>query len=271
MKKRLFPMVILAGLVVLAMLPAEAAGVIPTFVGGNSNCDTVSSATFSLTIVEPVGDSTHSLPGVPGATIELSNVGRRAFDFTASGATIHDVIVKGSGSNWYHYDPSVGSDTDLVIPNGNKLNLVHFCYEAVPGTPLECGGVVSVSNEDDSVTGAFTRVGGDCEADKLVEIEVTEADEIVFIPRGSGDASYTGVLTFEKTAADPSALVLQYDPDDDGDAPYKDVPDCAGTTENPTLPGGDTWCVVTASADYLGGSLWKMTWNVYGEGDPRFK
>lgn len=270
MKKRLFPMVILAGLVVLAMLPAEAAGVVPKFVSGNSNCDTVSSATFSVTIVEPVGDSTHSLPGVPGATIELSNVGRRAFDFTASGATIHDVVVKGSGANWYHYDPSVGSDTGLVIPNGNKLNLVHFCYEAVPGTPLECGGVVSVSNEDDSVTGAFTRVGGDCEADKLVEIEVTEADEIVFIPRGTGDASFTGVLTFEKTADDPSALVLQYDPDDDGAAPYKDVPDCAGT-ENPTLPGVDTWCVVTASADYLGESLWKMTWNVYGEGDPRFK
>ena len=367
MRRRLFPMVILAGLVVLAMLPAEAAGVTPTFVGGNSDCDSVnSSASFSVTIVEPVGSSTHSLPGAPGATLQLSNVRRRAFDFTTTGATIHDVIVKGSGSNWYHYDPSVGSDTDLVIPNGNKLNLVHFCYEAVPtfsisgtkfndadasgtvgvgesglggwdieayqgdalqasattgsngtyvlaleagtyqicevaqegwvqtspggchdvtvgpnatgvdflnseGTAIECGVVTEASNEDGSVTGAFTRVGEDCESVKLVDLEVTEANEIVFIPRGAGTASYTGVLTFEKSADDPSALILQYDPDDDGVAPYKDVPDCTGTTENPTLPAGDTWCVVSAGADYLGESLWKMTWNVYGEGDPRFK
>ncbi len=368
MKKRLFPMVILAGVLVVAMLPAEAAGVIPTFVGGNSNCDSVdSTASFSLTITEPVEDATYSLPGVPGATVSLSNVRRRAFDFTTAGATIHDVVVKGSGSNWYHYDPSVQADTDLVIPNGNKLNAVHLCYEAVPtfsisgskfddadasgtvgvgesglggwgievyqggslqtstttnsdgsyvvtdlgagtyqvcevaqegwvqtspggchdvtvgpdatgidflnseGTAIECGVVTEVSNVDGSVTGAFTRQGGDCGSVKLVDIEVTETDEVVFIPRGFGDASYTGVLTFEKVADDPSALVLQYDPDDDGAAPYKDVPDCGGTVENPTLPGDDTWCVVSASADYLGGSLWKLTWHVYGEGDPRFK
>lgn len=367
MKKRLFPMVILAGLVGLTMLPAAAAGVTPVFVSGNSDCDSVSStASFSLTIVEPASAATYPLPGVPGATLDLSNVRRRAFDFAASGATILDVVVKGSGSNWYHYDPSVGSDTDLAIPNGNKLNLVHFCYEAVPtfsisgtkfddadasgtvgvsetglsgwqieayqddvlqastttssdgtyvlgleagtyqicevaqegwvqtspggchdvtvgpdatgidflnseGTAIECGVVTEVSNEDGSVTGAFTRVGEDCESVKLVDIEVTEAGEIVFIPRGSGAASYTGVLTFEKTAADPTALILQYDPDDDGIAPYREVPDCAGTAEDPSLPEGDTWCVVSANADYLGESLWKMTWNVFGEGDPRFK
>lgn len=368
MKKRLFPMMILAGMLVLAMLPAEAAGVVPTFVGGNSNCDSVNStASFSVTIVEPVGDATYSLPGVPGATIALSDVRRRSFDFTSDGAAIHDVIVKGSGSNWYHYDPAVVTDSDLTIPNGNKLNLVHVCYDAVPtfsisgtkfddadangivgaeesglggweielyqgdslhaatttdsdgsyvftdlaagiyrtcevaqegwvqtapggcqdvtvgpdaagvdflnaeGTAIECGVVTEVTNEDGSVTGSFTRSGDDCESVKLVDLFVTEADEIVFIPRGSGTATYTGVLTFEKAADDPSALVLQYDPDDDGAAPYKDVPDCAGTDESPTLPAGDTWCVVGASADYLGGSLWKLTWDIYGEGDPRFK
>lgn len=368
MKKRLLTTVILAGLLVLAMAPADAAGVVPTFVPGNSDCDSVAStASFSLTIVEPAADATYALPGVAGATIELTDVRRRAFDFTTNGATVHDVVVKGSGSNWYHYGSPVNSDTNLAIPNGNKLNLVHICYEAVPtfsisgmkfddgdangtvgvgesglggweievyqgaslkastttngdgsyvvnnleagsyqvcevaqegwvqtspgachevtvgpdatavdflnseGTAIECGVVTGVSNEDGSVTGAFNRVGEDCESVKLVDLEVTEANEIVFIPRGAGIASYTGVLTFEKTADDPSALVLQYDPDDDGAAPYKEVPDCTGTTENPTLPSGDSWCVVTASADYVGGSVWKLTWNVFGEGDPRFK
>lgn len=368
MKQRLFPIVMLAGLLVLAMLPANAAAVTPIFVSGNSNCATVNSAaSFNFTIVEPTGDATYSLPGVPGATIALSNVRRRSFDFTASGVAILDVIVKGSGSNWYHYGLAVQSDSGLTIPNGNKLNLVHVCYDSIPtfsisgtkfndsdangivgagesglggweielyqgeslraatttgsggsyvftglaaglyrtcevaqagwvqtapdgchdvtigpnatgvdflnseGTEIECGVATEVTNEDGSVTGSFTRSGDDCESVKVVDLFVTEANEVVFIPRGSGTATYTGVLTFEKAADDPSALVLQYDPDDDGAAPYRDVPDCAGTEESPTLPAGDTWCVVAASADYLGGSIWNLTWDVYGEGDPRFK
>jgi hypothetical protein len=369
MKRRLIPTVVVIGALALAMLPADAAGVTPTFVGGNSNCSSVgSTADFSFTIVEPAAAATYALPGVPGATIELTNVRRKLFNFVSHGATVLDVIVKGSGSNWFHYAPSVEADTDLSIPNGNKLNVVHFCYEAVPtfsisgtkyndadvsgtldigesglpgweielkqgatledsattgtggaytftgveageyqvcevaqegwvqtapdgchtvtvgpnatginflnagGVAIECDVETEVSNDDGSVTGSFIRTGEDCDTVKLVEVDVTETNEVVFIPQGSGNASYTGVLTFEKEADNPSALVLQYDPDDLGPDPFKDVPDCEGTEASPALPeGGDTWCVISGSAEYLGESVWNITWDVYGEGDPRFR
>jgi hypothetical protein len=370
MRSRPYLIIALGGLMVLAMLPAQAASVPATFVGGSSNCSTVSSAApFSLTISDPVTAGVYPLPGVSGAELTLFDVGRKSFSFSVSGAVIHDVIVKGSGSNWYDYDGAgapVSSDTVLSIPNGNKLNLVHFCYSEAPAFSIS-GAKFEDSDADGTVDGgetglpnwtielyqgesllsstqtgtdgsysfqvdagnyqvcevlqegwvqtapdgchsvavgpdatgvnflnsegiaicdgaatdlteivsaSFTLIG-DCGDDiKVVQLDIV-GNEIVFIPRGSVAASFLGSLTFTKMQSDPlddTALVLQYDPDDDGAEPFRVVPDCAGDEENPSLPvGDDTWCVVSASAEYLGDSLWSISWNVYGEGDPRFR
>jgi hypothetical protein len=251
-------------------VPAQAASVTPTFVEGGSDCSTVGSAApFSLSLTAPVRSGTYAGENGAQITVTLTNFRGTAFNFSIEGGLVYDVIVKGSGSNWYDYDGSEGGavegDTGLTIPNGNRLNVVHFCYS--PGVPIECNEPVVVSEE--GTTGTFTRTGGDCEESKTVVIDVVD-DTIVFIPSGgSGGTTYLGTLTFTKGSLDENALVLLYDPDDDGPASFTEVPDC---DEGPTLPEGtDTWCVISASASYLGGSVWEITWDVYGEGDPLFK
>jgi hypothetical protein len=323
-----------------------------------------------MTVADPVTEGVYPLPAVPGAEITLTDVGRKAFSFSAVGAVIHDVVVKGSGSNWYDYDGEggpVSADTDLRIPNGNKLNLVYFCYsealtfgisgakfddsnadgtvdageDGLPNWTIElyqgdnllsttetgtdgsysfggleegsyqvcevleegwvqtspngCHGVTvgpdatginflnsegisicdgAVTDSTEIISATFTLIGDCGDSIKVVELDVID-NEVVFVPRGSAAASFEGGLTFTKTQSDPlddTALVLQYDPDDDGLEPFRVVPDCEGDVESPTLPeGDDTWCVVSASAEYLGDSLWAVSWNLYGEGDPRFK
>ncbi|HEX5718597.1 MAG TPA: hypothetical protein VF179_20725, partial [Thermoanaerobaculia bacterium] len=119
---------------------------------------------------------------------------------------------------------------------------------------------------EEGTTGTFTRTSGNCADGKTVVIDVIN-DTVVFIPSGGGASTYLGTITFTKGSADANALVLLYDKLVDGN--FTPVPDC---DEGPTLPAGsDTWCVITAGADYLGDSVWEITWDVYGEGDPLFK
>ena len=155
MRRRALSIIALCGLIAIAMLPAQAAAVDPIKVDGGSTCGTVDSAgTLTLTI-SPVKAGTFNGPG--GVQVVLSNVTRTTFDFsTIGGAEVYDVIVKGSASNWYDYDGSDGggeisvlavgdpvtSDAGLTIPNGNKLNLIHFCYlvgSGISGTKFDDG------------------------------------------------------------------------------------------------------------------------------------
>jgi hypothetical protein len=258
----------------LLVLTVPAQAITPTFVGGNFDCATVASAgTSSFSLLDPIRDG--SFTPQPGVTLTLTGVTRTSFDFSISGGEVYDVLVKGSGSNWYDYDGNGGpvtSDTGLVIPNGNKLNLIHLCYS--PGIPIDCD--VEVSITDNGTTASFTRIdGGTCDDGKRVIFDIQD-DVVTFIPTGGDpNSQYTGTITFTKEASDPSALVLQYDPDGDGVAGFRLVPDCDGTVTEPTLPdpntNNDSWCVVSASADYQGNSIWTITWDVYGEGDPLFK
>jgi hypothetical protein len=261
---------LLLGLGLLALtVPAQAASVTPTFVGGSSTCSSVNSAgTSVLTLVAPIGTDTYTGPGGAEITVTLTNNRGTAFNFSITGGLVYDVIVKGSGSNWYDYDGSPGGpvlgDNGLVIPNGNKLNTVHFCY--VPGIPIGCD---PVAVEEGGTSGSFTRTTGNCSDGKTVVIDVIN-DTVVFIPSGGGASTYLGTITFTKSSADANALVLLYDKLANGT--FTPVPDCdAGPALPDPNPDGDTWCVITAGADYLGESLWLITWDVYGEGDPLFK
>lgn len=254
------------------MVPAQAASVPAVFVPGSSTCSSVNSAgTSVLTLTAPIGSDTYT--GTDGAQITLTLTNNRgtAFNFSIEGGLVYDVIVKGSGSNWYDYDGSPGGpvlgDNGLIIPNGNKLNVVHFCY--VPGIPIGCDPV-AVSEE--GTTGTFTRTSGNCADGKTVVIDVIN-DTVVFIPSGGGASTYLGTITFTKGSADANVLVLLYDKLVDGN--FTPVPDCDPTVEEPALPNpnpnDDTWCVVSATAAYQGSSSWIITWNVYGEGDPVWK
>jgi hypothetical protein len=268
---------LVAGLALLALtLPVQAEHVNPTFVGGNSDCSTVGSVgTSSFTLVAPI--TTGSYSPEPGVTISLTEVSRTSFKFSVDNADVYDVIVKGSGSNWYQYHDPVTSETvdvgTLVIPNGNKLNVIHFCYS--PGIPFpdDCG-VVEVSGVGEDANATFTRTSGDCNDGKRVIIGV-ENDVITFIPTGGDpNSTYDGTINFTKYSNESNTLILQYDPDGDGVAGFRVVPDCAGTV--PTPPEGDSWCVTTASAVHnsttaAGIASWTFTWNVKGFGDPLFK
>lgn len=156
-------MAIVGFLAALAILPAQAAPVV-TFVEGNSNCASIGWAGLSFTVNDPViGVEIHeALPGIEGAMLHVTGVERKQFDFSVDGAVMHHVIVKGSGANWYSYAAApVTSDNDLKIPNGNKLNLIHFCYDAAPNNPpvanddsasVVAGGSVLIdvlANDDD--------------------------------------------------------------------------------------------------------------------------
>jgi hypothetical protein len=249
----------------LLVLTVPAQAITPTFVGGNYDCGTVASAgTSSFTLLDPIKDGSFSPQ--PGVTVTISGATRTSFDFSISGGEVYDVLVKGSGSNWYDYDGNGGpvtSDTGLVIPNGNKLNAIHFCYS--PGVPITCN--VAVSETDNGTTASFTRIGGTCDDGKRVIFDIQD-DVVTFIPTGGDpDSQYTGTITFTKDASNPNALVLLYDRLADGN--FTEVPDC---DEGPALPdGSDTWCVISAAAEYIGDSVWEITWDVYGEGDPLFK
>jgi hypothetical protein len=139
MNKRRLTILVLLGVMALAIMPAQAApDVTPTFVEGNSTCASVGSTGLAFTVNDPVVDVEihEELDGVAGAMLHVTGVERRKFDFSVEGALIHDVIVKGSGANWYSYGAApVSVDDDLSIPNGNKLNVIHFCYGEIPNSP----------------------------------------------------------------------------------------------------------------------------------------
>ena len=278
------------GLVLLAlMVPAQAARP-PQLVEGNSTCASVGSpGKYALTLNGPISDGVQ--PGtLEGAVINLTTVINDStktkvpgFNFTITGGVVFDVIVKGSGANLYSYEDGTVGDTGLKIPNGNKLNTVHFCY--TPGVPLACGGTVTTPPDSTPTsgdpTGSFTLSTTGCSGVKVVEIEIRSNNTIAFIPDGgSATSQYRATVVFTKSSSDDGALVLEYDKDSDGPGLFRDVPDCGGTTAAPTLPvpvpgeEADSWCIVnssTTSADYQGNSTWRITWDVYGVGDPLFK
>ena len=277
-RRRLLALTMGLALLVLTV-PVQAEHVGETFVAGGTTCATLpggpSAGSSSFTITAP---ARNGIPYTlePGVTVTLSGVDNRTatFTFTIEGGEVFDVIVKGSGSNWYHYDDPVTTGS-VHIPNGNKLNLIHFCY--TPGVPFPEGNAegcaFEVAAAGETATGTFTRTSN-CDDDKRV-IAGVDNGIITFIPFDGEPSTYTGVLTFIKDSSSTEALQLQYDPN--GGTAFVDVPDCDSTGSSP-LPddGSHRWCVVSASADYEqrdtdGDWVWTITWNVYGEGDPTFK
>jgi hypothetical protein len=204
MNKRAISLVAVALFLVVAMVPALADHVPPTFVSGNSNCDSIGSAApNSLTIVDPVVNGTYT--GSDGTEITLTNATRRKFDFSTDGALVFDLIVKGSGSNHYDYDADedgpVRSDINLVIPNGNKLNVVHFCYGGNQA-PVAVDNTYSTPEDTPLTVTAPGVLGNDTDADgdTLTAIEVSDPDSAVtlnangsftFTPAANSTASYS--------------------------------------------------------------------------------
>ncbi|HKX75144.1 MAG TPA: cadherin-like domain-containing protein, partial [Acidimicrobiia bacterium] len=199
MRRNPWSILAIASVLLLSMLPAIAAAEDPTFVSGNSDCTSVGSvAGNTLTILDPVVDGTYT--GSDGSQITLSNTTRRAFDFATNGALVFDVIVKGSGSNWYDYDGGSGavrSDTDLRIPNGNKLNLVHFCYAG--NNPPVANHDSASGNEDTTITGNVLTNDTDADGDALTAIKVGDPANGSVTLSANGSFSYTPNANFNGT------------------------------------------------------------------------
>lgn len=272
MKRKSLVLVILFVLFVMAGLPAQAAHLgAPTKVPGDATCSSVGSDASSSLKILPVAGGAY--PGPGGVVITLSGVTRTTFDFDIDGGLVHDVIVKGSAANWYHYPSPVAGDDDLVAPNGNRLNHVEFCYVAGE-VELICGVPVSDTNDSGDTTGTFTRIEDpvtpeiECEGDKVAFLDVSEDRVITFIPSGLDDfITYQATLTFPVVSS--SIPPLQYDQDDDGPMQFENVPACEiveGGTVDDMIPEGHTWCFVDR-----GVAEGIVTWDLFGIGDPIFR
>ncbi|MEX2623411.1 MAG: SdrD B-like domain-containing protein [Acidimicrobiia bacterium] len=151
------------------------------------------------------------------------------------------------------------------------------------GQTLDCNDPSELETSPDGQTSAiFTRVDGndpvedacDDNVPKSALIDATDDGVITFIPVGSSVAFFEGTLTFTKADSEEFPLILEYDPDDDGPEPFREVPDCAPSDGGPLFPDPDdedSWCVADAVAAYLGDDLWRITWNTLGVGDPKFR
>jgi hypothetical protein len=272
MKRKSLVLVILFVLFVMAGLPAQAAHLgAPTKVPGDATCSSVGSDASSSLKILPVAGGAY--PGPGGVVITLSGVTRTTFDFDIDGGLVHDVIVKGSAANWYHYATPVAGDTGLVAPNGNRLNHVEFCY-VVGEVELICDRPVSDTNDSGNTIGTFTRFDDlftpedECEGGKVAFLNVSEDRLITFIPSGLDDViTYQATLTFPVSSQFP---ILQYDQDDDGPMPFENVPACEiveGGTVDDMIPEGHTWCHV-GGPSVEGGVV---TWHLFGIGDPIFR
>ncbi|MGH8927363.1 MAG: hypothetical protein ACRDWH_03360 [Acidimicrobiia bacterium] len=274
MKRRTFVLVAFV-LLVLAMLPAQAAHLgEPTRVAGSTTCASLGVGGSSLKI-EPVANGTFDGPGA--VQIILSDVSRTTLTFEIVNGAVHDVIVKGSAANRYHYSTPVQTDSNLTIPNGNKLNWVEFCYE-FEGVQLSCGQSIRDQNQSGNTTGEFERFQDpttptdECGGDKFAVLEVSDDRIVTFIPRGLGDSTYRATLTFPVVSS--SIPPLQYDQTDDGVDSFENVPACedpqfdleSGEVVHATLPEGHTWCHV--GFQVVEGVV---TWEIFGVGDPRYR
>lgn len=272
MKRKSLVLVILFVLFVMAGLPAQAAHLgAPTKVPGDATCSSVGSDASSSLKILPVAGGAY--PGPGGVVITLSGVTRTTFDFDIDGGLVHDVIVKGSAANWYHYPSPVAGDDDLVAPNGNRLNHVEFCYVAGE-VELHCNVPVSDTNESGNTTATFTRFDDlftpedECEGDKVALLNVSEDKVITFIPRGSAEfITYQATLTFPVVSS--QVPVLLYDQTDDGQEFFEILPACEtveGGTVDEMIPEGHTWCFVDR-----GVAEGIVTWDLFGIGDPIFR
>jgi hypothetical protein len=214
MSKKRLSVAAMVGFLVLAMVPALAdSAVPPTFVSGSTDCSTAGSAPggISLTIVEPVmGSSSHT--GPDGSVFQLTGTTRRKFNFSTT-ALVYDVVVKGSGSNWYDYDGTLGhpvrSDTDLEIPNGNKLNLIHFCYS---GNAAPVAVADSYTTNEDTALTVLASTGvlandSDANGDTLSAIEVSD-------PANRVTLNSNGSFTFTPAANFNGSYVFSYKAND---------------------------------------------------------
>lgn len=246
--------------------------------------------TISGTKFEDVnGNSTwdEGEPGLEGWTIVLDGETSTVTDvdgnysFTDVPAGSHTVCEQLQGG-WNQTFPTTTAnqqECQTVDTSEGDVSGVNFGNSF--GQPLECGGSVSTESGDTSAT--FTRLDdGTCnpEEAKSAFVDIEEGDEgfgdetIVFIPRGEGTSNYEGTLSFVKADDDPNLLVLQYDPDADGPEDFRDMKACIVTQPEGfdfAIPEGETWCYfeVTLSANSDG--LYRVTWQVFGTEDPRFK
>jgi hypothetical protein len=252
-------------------------------------CYDVQTFTISGTKFEDLGEGEIEAlevggPGLEGWTIvldgETSTVTGEDGSYTFEGVSAgsHEVCeVQKDG--WTQTFPSEGA-CHTVDTSGGDVTDVDFGNQ-FQGDPIECGG--SVSTESGETSASFTRLDdGDCNPEELKSafVNVEEGDEgfgdetIVFVPRGEGTSNYEGTLSFVKAEDDPNLLVLQYDPDSEGPEGFRDMQACIVTQPEGfefTIPDGETWCYFGVELSPNSQGLYRVTWQVLGTGDPRFK
>lgn len=126
----------------LLILPVSAGVVTLEEYNFNVKCEDLGCGGNAFKIEDTEWGGTHPIESIGSVTIRMIN--NTHFDFTASGISIHAVIVKGGkGANVYNYSCSsygstVTSDTDLgtrLNPSSGKyydISHIEFCYDTTP-------------------------------------------------------------------------------------------------------------------------------------------
>jgi len=154
--------------------------------------------------------------------------------------------------------------TDDEVPFSSPHGTVNGSITKITGDgELVCKRfeiVASDANGDDPATLSFKPVG---DGNQNVEYRV-----FVDFPASEGPSQTTSTVPFG----------LEYDPDDNGT--YQPLLMCitpefdangnvvVGTTE---LQDAETWCIASFSGVATTGGDFQVTWQLYGEGDPRFR
>jgi hypothetical protein len=116
---------------------------------------------------------------------------------------------------------------------------------------------------------------------KRYELETSDGT-ILFVPSGDVHVAFRGIISFgpeDPPGGGGFPSQLRYDPDPaDADDSTQPVQWCSAfafdgdglVTLGTVLPSGETWCI--AAVDVVGGPGGQITatWQVFGEGDPRF-
>ena len=147
----------------------------------------------------------------------------------------------------------------------------------------------TVSAEDGDVFGAFTLLSTSnpdepCKAYAVAasEGETTEDDLITLTVPGDGnEAAFRGELTFSPEPLDDNddfVLSLEYDPDNEGEEPFRPLLICesatfeGGLVVDATIPEGETWCNagwVSRASNDVAGEINTLV-QVFGKEDPGF-
>lgn len=159
-QKRLFTLMVLAGLLILAVTPALAAGDpvdYPNWTSGDAAFECAQIGTYDnawkINGAPPAGSST-----VFGNTITFSNTTAYTFDWSATDGISAVIVKAATGANVWFYDPASLGDTGLYAFENKEISHVTLCWNDGPSYVPLTAVKTAAGSYDRTVTWDLTKV-----------------------------------------------------------------------------------------------------------------